>query len=195
MATVPQGGPFADLPPLPTERLLLRKLRLEDAADQWAYARDPEVAEPGMWEPLSTLQENRQDLEATLARYARNEPAEWGIEHRADHKLIGRCGFVRYKPDHRLAELGYALARPYWGHGYMSEAVQAVLAFGFGALGLHRIEAICLADNARTIRVLERARFQHEGTAREAYRHDGAFMDLRRYALLAREWTPPGGAT
>jgi ribosomal-protein-alanine N-acetyltransferase len=76
----------------------------------------------------------------------------------------------------------------------MSEAVQAVLAFGFGALGLHRIEAICLADNARTIRVLERAGFQHEGTAREAYRHGGVFKDLRRYALLAREWTPSDGA-
>jgi len=57
-------------------------------------------------------------------------------------------------------------------------------------LDLHRIEAICLADNAASIRVLEKAGFRHEGTAREAYRQHDAYKDLRRYAFLRREWTP-----
>lgn len=177
-----------DLPVLDTPSLHLRALRLEDASDQHAYARDPAVAGPGMWDPLPTLEENRRDLAETLARQARGECVEWGIERRDEGRLIGRCGLLRLRPAHRSAELGYALARPHWGHGYMSEAVAVVVADGFERLGLHRIEAICLADNAGSSRVLEKAGFRLEGTAREAYALDGAYHDLRRYGLLAREW-------
>jgi [ribosomal protein S5]-alanine N-acetyltransferase len=179
---------FAMLPPLQTPRLQLRALRLDDAADQWAYARDPAVAHPGMWAPLPTLEENIEDLAATLARYAAGQPAEWGVQHRAAGRLIGRCGFVRYRAEHRNAEIGYALARPYWGQGLMSEALGAVLACGFDVLALHRVEATCLADNAGSIRVLEKAGFRWEGTAREAYLHRGTYRDLRRYALLQQDW-------
>lgn len=183
-------GGIGILPLLETARLRLRALRLDDAADQHAYAREPEVAEPGMWTPLLTLDENVQDIVETLERQARGEVAEWGIEHRAEQRLIGRCGFGRFRPAHDSAELGYALARPYWGQGYMREAVAAVLADGFTRLGLHRIEALCLADNAGSIRVLETCGFRLEGTAREAYRQQDAYKDLRRYALLRNEWMP-----
>lgn len=144
-----------------------------------------------MWEPLPTLEENRQDLIETLERLARGEAAEWGIEHRGERRLIGRCGFVRFRRVHGSAELGYALARPYWGQGYMSEALAAVLADGFGRLDLHRVEAICLAENAGSIRVLEKADFRYEGTACEAYRRHDTYKDVRRYALLRREWASP----
>jgi len=180
----------AGVPILETTRLRLRAPRLDDAAHQHAYAREPEVAEPGMWAPLATLEENRRDLVETLERLACGEAIEWGIEHRDERRLIGRCGFVRPRPAHRSAELGYALARPYWGCGYMGEALAAVLAYGFERLALHRVEAICLADNAGSIRVLDKAGFRHEGTAREAYLLHGAYHDLRRYALLRREWEP-----
>jgi [ribosomal protein S5]-alanine N-acetyltransferase len=176
------------LPVLETACLLLRPLRLEDAADQLAYASDRVVAELGMWDPLPTLEENRQDLVATLERQARGEAAELGIEHHADRRLIGRCGFVRFRRAHRSAEVGYALAQPYWGHGYMSEALAAVLTFGFRDLALHRIEATCLARNVGSIRVLEKAGFLLEGQARQAYWRADRCYDLRCYALLRPEW-------
>ncbi len=180
----------AGVPTLETTRLRLRAPRLDDAADQHAYARDPEVAEPGMWAPLATLEENRRDLVETRERLARGEAIEWGIEQRDEHRLIGRCGFVRLRPAHRSAEVGYALARPYWGRGYMGEALAAVLAYGFERLDLHRVEATCLADNAGSIRVLEKTGFRREGTAREAYLLHDDYRDLRRYGLLRREWEP-----
>jgi len=181
---------IADLPILETAHLRLRALRLDDAADQQAYAREREVADPGMWEPLPTLEENRQDLSETLEGVACGEAAEWGIERRGERRLIGRCGLHHFRLAHRSAEVAYALARPYWGRGYMGEAMVAVIADGFGRLALHRIEAICLVDNAGSIRVLEKAGFRYEGTAREAYWQHDAYNDLRRYALLRHEWTP-----
>ena len=85
-------------------------------------------------------------------------------------------------------ELGYALARPHWRHGYMTEAVTAALAYGFERLGLHRAEAICLADNTASRCLLERMGFRLEGNAREAFLQDGSYKDLSRYALLKDEW-------
>jgi ribosomal-protein-alanine N-acetyltransferase len=178
----------AELVVIETARLRLRNLRLDDAADQHAYARDPEVALPGMWDPIPTIEGNRLDLIETLVRQASGESMEWGIEHVADGRLIGRCGFARFRAAHMNGELGYALARPYWRHGYMNEAVTAVLAYGFERLGLHRVEAICLADNTASWRLLERTGFQLEGTARQGFLQDGIYKDLRRYALLKDEW-------
>jgi len=141
-----------------------------------------------MWDPLSTLEDNRRDLIEALASQARGETAEWGLEHRADGRLVGRCGFVRFRPAHRNAELGFALSRPYWRQGYMGEAVTAVLAHGFHRLELQRVEAICLAENVASCRLLENAGFTLEGTARLAYLQNGTYKDLRRYALLRDEF-------
>jgi ribosomal-protein-alanine N-acetyltransferase len=180
---------FKALPVLQTQRLLLRPLRLEDAEDQFNYARHAVVADPGMWAPLATLEENRQDLIATLERYTSGQPAGWGIEHRANRRLIGRCGFIHFRPDHNNAEIGYALAHEYWGQGIISEAGRAVVSFGFTSLRLHRIEATCLSDNAGSRRVLEKLGFQLEGIAREAYLQHRIFKDLCRYALLKCDWS------
>ena len=146
-----------------------------------------------MWESLPTLEENRRDLIEALASRARGETAEWALEHKADGRLVGRCGFVRFRPAHRNAELGFALSRPYWRQGYMGEAVTAVLAYGFDRLGLERVEAICLAENTASYRLLERARFTLEGTARRAYFGDDTYKDLRRYALLRDEFLSAPG--
>jgi ribosomal-protein-alanine N-acetyltransferase len=181
---------MASLPVLETARLILRALSLDDAVDQLAYAREPEVARPGMWDPLPTLEENRRDLIETLASEARGETAEWGVEHRLEGRLIGRCGFVHFRRGHGSAELGFALARPYWRQGYMTEAVTAVLRYGFEQLGLRRVEAICLAENTACRRLLEGMHFELEGTARQAFLQDGNYKDLRRYALLNDEWPP-----
>jgi [ribosomal protein S5]-alanine N-acetyltransferase len=146
-----------------------------------------------MWDPLSTLAENRRDLMEALASQARGETAEWGLELRGEGRLVGRCGFVRIRPAHRNAELGFALSRPYWRHGYMGEAVTAVLSYGFHRLGFERVEAVCLAENIASCHLLERACFTLEGTAHRAYFQDQTYRDLRRYALLRDEFLSAPG--
>lgn len=175
-----------DLPSLTTERLLLRKLTLEDAADMLEYAQDPEIARLGLWPgPLHSLAESEQDIRQVLRDYETGRYAAWAIVH--DLKMIGRIGFSYFAFDAR-AEVGYALNRDYWGQGYASEALQAVLAFGFNVLNLNRIQAIVLPENSASIRILEKVGMTREGLLREYAKTGETFLDVYQYAILKREW-------
>ncbi|MDO7907451.1 GNAT family N-acetyltransferase [Paenibacillus sp. JX-17] len=71
--------------------------------------------------------------------------------------VIGRSGFVSWRPEYGLAEIGYALGSPYWGRGLATEAVRALLRFGFDVMKLNRLEARCNADNTGSERVMQKA--------------------------------------
>ncbi len=176
------------LPTLETERLILRELRLDDAEDMFAYAKDAEIAAFGLWLPQVTLQENIDDLRETLEGYAAGTALDWAVEHRADRKMIGRINLGGYHPRDRRADLGHAYNRDYWGKGYATEAARTVVAFAFDTFELNRVGAAVLPDNMGSIRVLEKLGFQKEGVRRHYTTLRGQPEDLWSYSVLAREW-------
>jgi ribosomal-protein-alanine N-acetyltransferase len=105
--------------------------------------------------------------------------------------LIGGIGFDQFKigQDHK-AELGYWLAKPFWGKGVTTSAVHAVCQWGFSDLGLKRIHAHVFEGNMGSQRVLEKNGFQLEGKLRRHYFKDEKFCDARIYGLLAEEFKP-----
>ena len=175
---------FVELPVLQTPRLILRRLRESDAADVFAYASDPAVAEHTSWQPHASLEESR----GFAARMARSRGCAWGIEHRADAKIIGTCGFQPGIVPNVRGEIGYALSRTYWGQGLMTEAVRELLRFGFQTLGLNRIEARAKVENVASCRVMEKTGMTLEGTLREVTLNKGRYLTLRVYSILRREW-------
>ncbi len=125
------------------------------------------------------------NLEATKAQGGRS--TNWAIR-RADGYLIGGIGFIDLKIGKSFkSELGYWLAKPYWGKGIMTRAVQKVLEVGFGEFGLARITASVFEFNIGSARVLEKTGFQLEGHLRSHYQKDGKLFDGRIYAKLAKE--------
>jgi RimJ/RimL family protein N-acetyltransferase len=93
--------------------------------------------------------------------------------------------------NHRRAEIGYALGREHWGQGYMNEALQAVLAYAFETLDLHRIEADIDPRNIASIKTVERLGFKREGYLRERWQINGEIQDAFFYGLLRQEWLRP----
>jgi RimJ/RimL family protein N-acetyltransferase len=93
----------------------------------------------------------------------------WAIESRESGKLLGMCGYERVEVGAE-GEIGFDLARADWGKGLMTEALRAILAFGFATMDLKRIVADTRTDNARAIRLLERLGFhggpQGDGSSR-----------------------------
>lgn len=181
---------FDDLPAVETERLLLRKMTLDDAEDMFRYASDPEVTRYTTWEPHRSLEESRQFVQATVDAYGAGEVRNWGVVHKKDKRMIGTAGFIWWRTDSASAEVGYAMARDYWGRGLMTEAVKAIVRFGFEQMKLNRIAACCDAGNSASARVLEKVGMLCEGTLRDQIVADGEFSDMKLYAVLLREWSP-----
>lgn len=124
-----------------------------------------------------------------VAHYAKmteeqGRPVHFAVRS-ADDALIGGCGFNDFQvgKSHR-AEIGYWLAKPFWGHGIMTAVVQHLCRHAFDEFGLVKIVAHVFAPNLASARVLEKCGFQEEGFLRKHFVKDGQFLDARLFALL-----------
>ena len=180
--------PFEDLPELETERLLLRKMRLDDARAMFAYASDPEVTRYVLFETHRSIEDSEAFLRLAVEGYERGDFGGWGVVLKDSGAFVGTCGVdYGYAPEHARAELGYVLSREHWGKGLIPEAVRAVIRFGFGRMELNRIQARCMAENTASARVMEKAGMTYEGTLREYQLIKGAYRDMKFYSILRRE--------
>lgn len=146
---------------LETERLVLRKPRLDDADAVFSrYAGDVEVSRYLAWHLHRSPDVTRSFLEFSDSEWERWPAGPYLVESKADGCLLGGTGLsfeTRYR-----ASTGYVFARDAWGKGYATEAVRAIVQISH-ALGLARLYAICHVDHARSARVLERTGFTKEG--------------------------------
>ncbi|WNM17988.1 GNAT family N-acetyltransferase [Flavobacterium capsici] len=108
---------------------------------------------------------------------------------KSTNKTIGDCGFHTWNRKHRRAEVFYMMRNEeYKQKGLMTEAVAAVLEYGFTVLELHRVEALVADWNTPSIKLLQRYGFTKEGTMREDYFFDGKNVSSECYSLLKWEW-------
>ncbi len=173
-------------PRLETERLLLRKIVPSDAAALYAIFSNDEVTR---YYDLGTMVDPA-DAETMVrrmaSRYRHGQAIRWGIVHKQDRAFVGTCGF-HFQAAGFKAEIGYDLGREHWHQGYMSEALRAMLAYGFETLKLHRIEALVMPENEASATLLLRLGFSEEGVLREYAYFKGEYHDLCFFSLLRRE--------
>ncbi len=179
---------FSSLPTLTTPRLTLRRLRLMDAPDLYAYASDPEVARHVLWEAHKSVAQSRKFLLGAIRQYRKGLPASFAIVARDTGRMIGTIGFMWINTDHKSAEIGYSLSRDYWNRGIMTEALHEVLRFGFEHLALNRIEAQHETDNPASGRVMAKVGMRREGVMRQRLINKGKKVDVVVYAILHSEW-------
>ena len=116
---------------------------------------------------------------------------QWGLARNEDDLVIGTCTLCRIDIMNRRAELGYALGFPFWGNGFMGEALGVLLSHAFNGLRIHRMEADVDPRNAASIKTLERLGFQREGLLRERWLVGGETQDSLLYGLLRTDWERP----
>ena len=180
------------MPELATPRLRIRKLTMRDAQDIYRYSRDPEVARHVLWEAHRSIGDSRAYLRYMLRRYRAHEPASWGIEYAATGQIIGTIGFMWIQQDNASAEVGYSLSHDYWHRGIMTEALGAVIQYGFDELHLNRIEAQHEVTNPASGAVMRKCHMQKEGTLRSRLFNKGHYVDVDLYAILRKDYNRLG---
>ncbi len=179
---------YGYMPTLETRRLRLRKLSMRDAQDIFDYSQDPQVARYVLWEAQTSLSEARSYIRFMLRKYRLGEPASWGIEWKETGRIIGTIGFMWIQRDNAAAEVGYSLSRAYWNRGIMTEALRALLRYGFRSMNLNRIEAQHETENPASGAVMRKCGMQREGTLRQRLLNKGRFVDVELYAILRRDF-------
>lgn len=179
----------SELPSLETERLLLRPLSMLDLEFVFRHFSDPEVNRYLLdEEPVTTL-EQAQSIIDFYSLPGRKSYNRWVIVRKSDALAIGTCGYHQWQAMHRRAEIGYDLEKDSWKQGIMTEALLAMLSYGFEQMGLNRVEALVYIENDASIRLLERLGFQKEGLLRQYFRRDETYYDHWLLSLLKAEWT------
>lgn len=177
-----------NLPTLETERLRLRKLKIEDADAMYTYASNDDVTKYVLWDSHTSLEQTKQFIQFMIDKYDQGNYA-WAVTLKDSDAFIGTIDYVMLNESERIGEIGYALSHLYWGKGYMSEAAKAILHFGFTELQLERIQARCFAENVGSERVMQKAGMVYEGTMRKAKLCKGTYYDLKIYSILREEAT------
>jgi ribosomal-protein-alanine N-acetyltransferase len=147
-----------------TPRLSLRRPIAADATAIFeGYAQDPEVTRYLPWQPHKQIHETFEFLDRCVAGWDDSSEFTWVLVRKPDCQLLG---MVALRVGQYKADLGYVLARAYWGCGYMPEAVNAVLEWALQSAGVFRVWAVCDVDNTASARVLEKVGMEKEGTLR-----------------------------
>ena len=178
--------PWYPFPVLTTKRLVLRQMDNEDVNDFFALRSDKRVMEY-IDRPLhKTLKDTEELMQSIDELYNSGDGINWGVTLKDDTKLIGTIGYYRMKKEYFRAEIGYLLHHDHWRKGIMSEAIQAVIDYGFTKMKAHTIIADINPNNEASKMILEKNGFVKEAYFKDSYFINGKFEDAAIYTLFAK---------
>lgn len=168
-----------------TERLVLRVPRPSDARAIFdGYAQDSEVTRYVVWRPHKDVRETEQFLAGCMAAREAGARFPWAITLKGGGELVG---MIEIRVNGFKADVGYVLARAWWGKGLTTEALRPVVGWAMAQPDIYRVWALCDAANAASARVLEKAGMKLEGVLRRNVLHPNVSREPRDsccYALV-----------
>ena len=154
---------FTPFPTLHTERLTLRQMSDEDAKEIFELRSDEQVNKFLDRPKATSIEDARAFIEKINRAIENNESIMWGIVFKNQPTLMGTICLWNISAQNSSAEIGYELIPAFQGKGIIQEVFPTVIAFGFDTMQLKIIEANTIADNERSIRVLEKNNFVLSG--------------------------------
>jgi len=176
-------------PKVQTERIILRKLKLEDAPALFNYYSNENVYRYLDWNGPETLERSYEVIHFWNEGYDKGWIIRFAIANKETDEVIGTIFLSEFTG--KRAEMGYELSEEYWHRGIMSEAVREVLSIGFNQLDLVRIQAIVTEENIASKQLLSKFNFKEEGCLRQFECHSvtGECKDMLIYSLLNTEFS------
>jgi ribosomal-protein-alanine N-acetyltransferase len=177
------------IPNFETDRLILRKIEINDLEDIFEFSSDPEVAHHMTWEVNKSKEETLNNfINVVIENYEKGQTGSLAMVHKESNKVIGTCSFIEWSNEHSNAEIGYVLNRNYWGLGIATEAINELIKFGFETIQLNRIQGRCDIDNIGSEKVMLKVGMCYEGTLRKNEFIKGEFKDTKIFSILKEEF-------
>jgi len=173
---------------LETERLLLRRVSIDDLNEILELRGNPETMKFIPRPLVKTEEDALNHFKMIDEKIEKNEGINWAITVKGNPKLIGIIGHYRIQPENHRCEIGYMILSQYNGQGIVTEAIKAVLEYGFEDMNMHSIEAVIDPDNIASERVLQKNGFVKEAHLLENEYYDGKFWDTVIYSILKRNF-------
>ncbi|MBR5527484.1 MAG: GNAT family N-acetyltransferase [Clostridia bacterium] len=179
---------FTAIPEIETKELILRKITEKDSEDMFCYSKENIVTEYLTWATHKSLAETQRYIRLLTKKYAAGAFWDFGLEHKADGRFIGTCGFTSFNKDENSAEIGYVLAPDYWGKGLAVEAARAVMKFGFAVFDLDKICARFIVGNSASERVMQKLGMSYVTTYKNSFFIKNSYKTVTEYAITKREF-------
>lgn len=180
---------FSKFPVIHLGNVVLRDLRLGDAADYFALMTDPLVNQFLSDEDVpKTMDGATNEVRFWGGLFYKKSSVFWAIADSTSGRLVGTIGYNMWNFYNRRAEICYDLMPTYWRQGIMTKALANVLDLGIKKMRINRIEARCMLHNKASQRLLEKMGFKLEGTIRQYRIIREVPTDVLLYSLLRKEY-------
>lgn len=146
---------------LTTSRLFIRPVQIEDAKNLYELNLDPEVVRYTGDEAFPSVLESQKLIQKRMIPQFQKPGMSRFIVFQGT-EFIGWCG-LKYHPETDEVDLGYRLARKFWGNGFATEASLACLDYGFNKLNINRIIAKAMPQNIASLKILIKLGMKHKG--------------------------------
>jgi len=176
-------GIFEKFPVIRTPHLELVQITEAHANDLFKLFGDSQVVRFYNLLPLECENDSYRLIDHFRKRFESKAAIRWGIRQNECSEIIGTVGFNNFTRKHR-ANIGYDLQQDYWNQGIITEALHAIISFGFHALDINRIEAEVMEGNEGSIQVLSKIGFTKEGTLRQWMYWNDRHYDMLMFSLL-----------
>lgn len=171
---------FTPFPVLTTERLMLKQPDIKDADIYFFLRSDKRVNQHVKRNTPKTLQDAQDFIQHILKLARDNEAINWAICWKETGEMMGSICLWNFSEDLKTGEVGYDLHPDFQGKGIMSEALKAVLDFGFNTLDFHQIEAYTQYQNESSVGLLRKHHFQLVEGKRDEGNADNRVFELKK---------------
>jgi len=175
------------LPVLRDRRVTLRELRVSDAPALLHHVSG-ESSTRHISRPPSTVDDFRRFIRWTQTQRRRGRHVCFGIVPAGQTTVVGLVQIWAVEPDLSTSEWGFVIGDSHWGTGLFPSAARLALDFAFSSLGVNRLEARAVINNARGNAVLKKLGAKREGTLRRGFRQGDGFVDQSLWSILADDW-------
>ena len=179
---------WAEFTALQSPRLHLRKMRRDDLEHYFRLAGSEAVTRYMLFQPHKSMEESKASMEKWLSRYEAGNCYHWVIGLKETDELIGIIDLLRFDETADSCSFAYMLGEEFWGRGYGTEALKAVLEFGFREMELACIEADHMEANAASGAVMRKCGMKCQGILSGKYEKNGAIHNAVLYRINRDAW-------